>query len=312
MAMNELLRIGELSKRSGVSPELLRAWERRYGLLQPQRSPGGLRLYTPEDLERVRAMQRHLADGLAAAEAAALASRTNPETDAGAPPLVATAMRDELREALDGFDEPAAQAAIDRLLATLTLDRLLSDVVMPYLEELGGRWERGEASIAQEHFASAVIRGRLLGLARGWGRGIGPLALLACLPGEHHDLGLIVLGLALRARGWRVAYMGQDTPVETVAEAAANLDPRLVVLSGASEKLVPPALPELRTLAARFRVALGGAAAGSDQLKAAGITALPSDPVSEADRVTAIVRDPSHRLAAAETADSGQSSGPSR
>src|SRR6185312_2349749 len=146
METNELLRIGELSKRSGVSPELLRAWERRYGLLQPQRSAGGLRLYTPEDLERVRAMQRHLADGLAAAEAAALASRARPETDAEAPPLAPAALRDELREALDGFDEPAAQAVIDRLLATLTLDRLLSDVVMPYLEELGERWEREEAS----------------------------------------------------------------------------------------------------------------------------------------------------------------------
>ena len=74
--MNEtgLLRIGELSRRSGVSPELLRAWERRYGLLRPTRSSGGLRLYSPDDLERVRSMQRHLASGLAAAEASALAS----------------------------------------------------------------------------------------------------------------------------------------------------------------------------------------------------------------------------------------------
>jgi MerR family transcriptional regulator, light-induced transcriptional regulator len=291
MVTNELLRIGELSKRSGVSPELLRAWERRYGLLRPQRSPGGLRLYTPEDLERVRAMQRHLADGIAAAEAAALAARSDPETEAGAPPLVPAAARDDLREALDAFDEPAAQAVLDRLLATLTVEHVLSAVLMPYLEELGDRWERGQASIAQEHFASAVIRGRLLGLARGWGRGVGPLALLACLPGEHHDLGLIALGLALRARGWRIAYMGQDTPVETVAEAAADLEPSLVVLSGVSEKLVPSALPELRALAARFRVALGGGAAASHQLEAAGIMALPSDPVSEADRMTAVVQD---------------------
>src|SRR5690242_18638699 len=291
MVTNELLRIGELSKRSGVSPELLRAWERRYGLLRPQRSPGGLRLYTPEDLERVRAMQRHLADGIAAAEAAALAARSDPETEAGAPPLVPAAARDDLREALDAFDEPAAQAVLDRLLATLTVEHVLSAVLMPYLEELGDRWERGQASIAQEHFASAVIRGRLLGLARGWGRGVGPLALLACLPGEHHDLGLIALGLALRARGWRIAYMGQDTPVETVAEAAADLEPSLVVLSGVSEKLVPSALPELRALAARFRVALGGRAAASHQLEAAGIMALPSDPVSEADRMTAVVQD---------------------
>ena len=289
MATSGLLRIGELSKRAGVSPELLRAWERRYGLLRPERSPGGLRLYTAEDLERVRAMQRHLADGVAAAEAAALASRPIVDTDGGAP-LVPASMREELRAALDRLDEPAAQAVIDRLLATLTLDNLLTGVVMPYLAELGARWERGEASIAQEHFASAVIRGRLLGLARGWGRGVGPLALLACLPGENHDLGLIVLGLALRARGWRIAYLGQDTPIETVDDTAAELHPSLVVLSGVSDERVPAAVPVLRALAARFRVALGGAAAASRQLEAAGAMALRGDPVSEADRLTALVR----------------------
>ena len=77
------LRIGELSRRSGVSPELLRAWERRYGLLDPIRSPGGLRLYSLSDLERVRVMQQHLADGLAAAEAAAAAVQAPGESAKG-------------------------------------------------------------------------------------------------------------------------------------------------------------------------------------------------------------------------------------
>ena len=72
------------------------------------------------------------------------------------------------------FDEPRAQAILDRLLAVATVDTSCPDVVLPYLHELGDRWERGEASIAQEHFASSVLRGRLLGLARGWGRGLGP------------------------------------------------------------------------------------------------------------------------------------------
>src|SRR3954468_3053173 len=98
-----VLRIGELSKRTGVSPELLRAWERRYGLLHPTRSAGGLRLYSAADVERVQLMRRHLADGLAAAEAAALASRPEgeaPAAPAGAP-LTPAAARDELADALD-------------------------------------------------------------------------------------------------------------------------------------------------------------------------------------------------------------------
>jgi MerR family transcriptional regulator, light-induced transcriptional regulator len=290
MASAQLLRIGELSKRSGVSPELLRAWERRYGLLRPERSPGGLRLYTPADLERVRVMQQHLAEGLAAAEAAALASGAG-EADAASPLLLPAAIRRELAGALERFDESEAQAILDRALAVSTVDSFLSEIVLPYLEELGRRWDDGEVSVAQEHFASAVLRGRLLGLARGWGRGVGPLAILACLPGEHHDLGLISLGLSLRARNWRIAYLGPDTPVGTLGEAARELDPSFVILSAISGDLLPPVLPELRALARRFRVALGGAAAGSSALKGTRVLALGGDPVSEADHVTALVQE---------------------
>jgi MerR family transcriptional regulator, light-induced transcriptional regulator len=289
MASAQLLRIGELSKRSGVSPELLRAWERRYGLLRPERSAGGLRLYTPADLERVRVMQQHLAEGLAAAEAAALASGAG-EADAASPLLLPATIRRELAGALERFDESEAQAILDRALAVSTVDSFLSEIVLPYLEELGRRWDDGEVSVAQEHFASAVLRGRLLGLARGWGRGVGPLAILACLPGEHHDLGLISLGLSLRARNWRIAYLGPDTPVGTLGEAARELDPSFVILTAISGDLLPPVLPELRALARRFRVALGGAAAGSSALKGTRVLALRGDPVSEADHVTALVQ----------------------
>jgi len=292
MASAQLLRIGELSKRSGVSPELLRAWERRYGLLRPERSPGGLRLYTPADLERVRVMQQHLAEGLAAAEAAALASGATKDEE---PVLLPASTRRELAEALERFDEPDAQAILDRALAVSTVDGFLGEIVLPYLEELGDRWEQGEVSVAQEHFASSVLRGRLLGLARGWGRGMGPLAILACLPGEHHDLGLISLGLSLRARNWRIAYLGQDTPVETLGEAARLLQPSFVILSAIGTDCVAPALPELRALARRFRVALGGAAAASSDLKGTRILALTGDPISEADRVTALVQEQAAR-----------------
>src|SRR6478735_11397390 len=165
-APDGLLRIGEVSRRSGVSPELLRAWERRYGLLQPTRSAGGLRLYSPDDLARVQAMQQHLADGYAAAEAAALATDT---TRHGDEEIAIPAAKDELAAALTNFDDGAAHAVLAALLARLSIDALLRDVIVPYLHELGERWETGEVSIAQEHFASTLLRGRLLGLARGWG-----------------------------------------------------------------------------------------------------------------------------------------------
>ena len=279
-----LLRIGELSRRSGVSPELLRAWERRYGLLRPTRSPGGLRLYSGDDLDRVREMQRHLTGGLAAAEAAALTARSAEAEPARLP----TATRDELAAALDVFDEPRAQSALDRLLAEATVESVLTDVILPYLEELGERWERGEASVAHEHFSTSVLRGRLLGLARGWGRGLGPVALLACLPGERHELGLMAFGLALRSHGWRIAFIGSDTPFDTIDEAADALQPSLVVFSTVTSDLVHAALPQLQALASRYRVALGGA--GAVGLDASDLVlVLAGDPVAEAGRVTGLV-----------------------
>ena len=289
MSEGGLLRIGELSRRSGVSPELLRAWERRYGLLRPTRSPGGLRLYSADDLGRVREMQQHLAGGLAAAEAAALAARSGDEHVQPSSRLPAM-RRDELAAALDGFDEPRAQSTLDQLFSEATVESVLTDVILPYLEELGERWERGEATVAQEHFATSVLRGRLLGLARGWGRGLGPVALLACLPGERHELGLMAFGLALRSHGWRVAYFGSDTPLETIGEAADALEPNLVVLSAVTSDRVDAALPQLQALASRYRVALGGGGVVGLDPSDVDVLVLVGDPVTEAMRVTQLLR----------------------
>lgn len=279
------LRIGELSRRTGVSPELLRAWERRYGLLRPTRSAGGLRLYSPGDLARVHAMQRHLAEGFAAAEAATLAARADAQDEE----LVAPDAGKSLAAALASFDDGGAQAAFDILLGQLSIDTLLRDVVVPYLHELGERWERGEVSIAQEHFASTLLRGRLLGLARGWGRGIGPVAVLACAPGEQHDLGLLAFGLALRARGWRIVYLGADTPIASVADTVRSFDPAIVVVSAVDPRAFSRHAADLRQLAGETRLCLGGAGAAGME-PGGDVLILSGDPVAEAERLTRLAR----------------------
>jgi DNA-binding transcriptional MerR regulator len=257
MSAEGLLRVGELSRRSGVSADLLRAWERRYGLLEPERSAGGLRLYSPTDLERVRLMKQHLASGLAAAEAAALALRDQGTASVVRPPAV----RAELAEALEAFDEPRAQAVLDRLLTSTTVDTLLREIVLPYLDDLGDRWERGAASVAQEHFASGVLRGRLLALARGWGMGM------------------------------RIVYLGPNCPIDTVAETARLVDATLIVLSGVDAGRASRVTGALKELAARHRLALGGTAAAAvdAELEEAGVLALGGDVVAEAARVTSAV-----------------------
>ncbi len=283
MSAAAVLRIGELSRRSGVSPELLRAWERRYGLLKPGRSEGGLRLYTEGDLVRVRAMQHHLASGLAAAEAARLAAMPAAERDE--PAAAPRAMLAQLEAAFAALDEPVANTVLDMLFAVTTLDAALGDVIVPYLHELGERWERGEASVAEEHFASGVLRGRLLGLARDWGRGLGPSCLLACAPGERHDLGLIAFGLALRTRGWRIGYLGADTPVDSVISAANAWEPSFVVISSVSAERFEANAEALRQLAAARLLCLGGEGAGEAKLDFE-VVRLSESPVDEAERLT--------------------------
>jgi MerR family transcriptional regulator, light-induced transcriptional regulator len=277
------LRIGELSRRSGVSPELLRAWEHRYGLLRPERSDGGFRLYSPQDERRVAAMRAHLERGLSAAEAARLT--LDEGAPAEAPALVRGAR--ELRAALDTLDESSAQAALDRLLSGFSVELVLRDVVLPYLRELGDRWERGEASVAQEHFASQVLRGRLLGLARGWDRGSGPRALLACVPEEQHDLGLIAFGLGLRDRGWRITFLGPDTPLDTLADAVALLEPEAVVLAATTPERFEAGRRALTGIARAAPLWTAGAGATAELAADIGARLLDADPLAAAERVAA-------------------------
>jgi DNA-binding transcriptional MerR regulator len=309
------LRIGELSRRVGVSEHVLRAWESRYGLLRPQRSDGGYRLYSEKDQSRVLRMQAYLADGLAAAqaaeaaiaqeeregiaaagdtarEAAADAERTvgNSSADArmtfGAAPRVdLVESSGALRQALDELDEPAAQAVLDRLLTDFTVEAVLRDVVLPYLHELGDRWEHGDVSIAQEHFASHVVRGRLSSLARGWGNGRGPQALLACPPDEQHDLALLVFGIVLNRSGWRVGYLGANTPMRDTTQVAAQTRPSLVVLAASRPERFAAVLPELSRLADLAPLVLAGAGASAQLAESVGARVLSGDPVTAAEQL---------------------------
>jgi MerR family transcriptional regulator, light-induced transcriptional regulator len=287
-----LLRIGELSRRVGVSEHLLRIWERRYGLLKPARSPGGFRLYSEADADRVRRMQAYLTRGLSAAEAAravlsaddvAVRLRAAPRDRERRVGLSDTTA--DLARALDELDEPSAQATLDRLLADFTVETVLRDVLMPYLHELGVRWQQGIISVAQEHFASNVVRGRLTSLARGWGEGNGPLAILACPPEELHDLALLVFGIVLNRNGWRVGYLGVSTPLDDVMSTATEMHPDLVVLAATTPERFARHAEQLSQLARIAPLALAGEGATRHLADAVGARLLGDDAVTEAQRL---------------------------
>ena len=291
------LRIGELSRRVGVSRDLLRAWERRYGLLRPVRSDNGFRLYSEVDEWRVHLMQEKLWSGLSAAEAARAVAAVDRQRDRDAPssrlgrgPSHFTA---ELGAALEEFDEDRAHASLDRLFAVFGVERAIRDALMPYLRDLGERWARNEITVGQEHFVSRLLEGRLLTLARGWNRGPGPRAILACPPGEQHTLPLLGFGLALRSRGWRNIYLGADTPPSTVHMAADTVDANMIALAAVSIARFLPITEELRALARDRRLVLAGAGATPELAAHVGVEYFQEDPVTAAEALsmTAIAAD---------------------
>jgi methanogenic corrinoid protein MtbC1 len=223
-------------------------------------------------------MRELLATGVSAAEAA----REALSEPAVAEPADLEGVPVELGDAIRRLDDAAAHAAFDRLLADFSLDAVLDGAVLPLLRELGEGWEKGEVSIAQEHFASHLVRGRLLGLARGWDRGSGPRAVLASPPEERHDLGLLIFGLALREHGWRITFLGGDTPLETLAETVHQLAPDAVVLASTDVDRFGAIAAPLRALSGEATIWLAGSGADPAVAERTGCELLDLPPVAAA------------------------------
>jgi MerR family transcriptional regulator, light-induced transcriptional regulator len=303
-SQHELVQIGDLARRVGVRVETLRAWERRYGLLHPHRSAGGFRLYSSHDEAVVGAMLSEMERGYPPAQAAKLAlaragtrdrhqGHQDPARDVTAAPVSPAELthleriRTELYRALLGFDGRRAHQLLDALLAEFTLNAVLRDVLMPCLQRIGKGWADGEVTIAAEHFASQLIRDRLLGLARDWDQGQGPRALLSCPSDERHDIGLICFGLVLSRSGWRITFLGPDTPITALSEAVAALSPDLIVLAATVEERFTSITEPLTTLAAGADLALAGPGATAAVAHVTGATLLEDAPVAAATKIAA-------------------------
>jgi len=278
----ELVRIGELSRRTGVSPELLRAWELRYGLLEPSRTVGRFRLYSEADIALVHRMRANLDAGLSASEAARVALADRSQVDS--PGLREAA--DDLARSLESYDDVGAQAALDMLLAGFSLDAVVREVLVPYLHAVGERWQRGELSVGQEHFISNLIRGRLLALSRGWDRGVGPRAVLASAEGDQHDLPVLLFGVLLRTHGWRITFLGANTPVASLTETVRAVSPDVVVITGTVQGVFDPLVEQLREVAREAPLYLAGPAADEDLARQADAMHLDRDLVEATSSVS--------------------------
>jgi DNA-binding transcriptional MerR regulator/methylmalonyl-CoA mutase cobalamin-binding subunit len=272
-------RIKEFAAIVGVPEATLRAWERRYDLLAPQRSSGGFRLYSPADERRIRSMQAHMARGLAAAQAATLAVAES------SVPIVAPARLEELVDALlgaaDAFDATRFDALLDSAFGYGHLPAI-RDVVLPVLVEVGTRWERADMTVGHEHFVSHLIERRLLALANGWEAGQGPLALLACPSGERHTLGLVCFGLLLADRGWRISYLGADTPIDQVVNVGASLRPEAVILCALDPRHLAHSGAAIAGLGREHHTILAGSGASVELAERLGVQHAGGDPATTA------------------------------
>lgn len=230
-------RIHSVARLTGIPAATLRAWERRYHLIAPDRTPKGYRLYTDEDVARLARIKALVDGGLKIGEAVDVVRRTDPSllpADATRPEEVAAA-RDALRDALLAMDRPAARAAYERLAFVAPMRRV-DEVLLPLMREVGDLWEAGAASVAQEHFASAFVREKMAAAMEELPGGDGPEAVCAGPPGEAHELGLLGAALHLASAGWRVVYLGANVPLDDLRRVLHQRRPALVCASLVSSR----------------------------------------------------------------------------
>lgn len=228
-----LLNIAALSRRTGVAPDTLRKWEQRYAVLRPVRTAGGQRRYSEVDVQRVEWLRDRIRDGWRIGEAARVIDEaTSVALDEPRD------LRETLIAAIEENDPRTVSATLDQAFAVLPLEQALAEVVTPSLQWAGDAWHRGELSVAQEHAITAKVRahlGKLISEGRGGVRGS---AVLACAPGEHHDIGLLMLAVMLRADGWRVEFLGADTPVDAAVAFAERIGAGMLCLSASRTESV--------------------------------------------------------------------------
>jgi DNA-binding transcriptional MerR regulator len=252
--------IRELVLRTGVNASTLRAWESRHGLLKPVRTPSGHRLYSLADVQRVQRLQELLVQGLSLAEIAPLLEQeVGPAAESSAAPLETLRLKQanpawygyllETLRALEDFSTERLDSLYNAACALYPIDLVTRNLLVPVLEQLGLRWDKRDSGIAEEHFFSAWLRNKLgarLHHSQGLPRGK-PL-ILACLPHENHEIGLLLCALGILQLGHRVVYLGANMPTRQIIHVSRTSHALGIILTGSGVADATPALADITWL----------------------------------------------------------------
>lgn len=234
-------RIRTVSQITGLSPALIRAWEARYRLVVPERTPAGYRLYSDEDVALLMGAQRLVQRGIAPMEVAQLPRAHLREASGAAvheAPMPSSVVGgysehvERLVVAFSRFNQAEAEGLLSRPLSMLPPLEACRQILVPLMRELGDRWHRGEISVAVEHFGTSLIRAKLVMLLETMRHhGSHNTALCACPPGDLHEGGLLLFALEAAQQGWQPIYLGPDLPLVALGSAVKQVQPGLVALS---------------------------------------------------------------------------------
>jgi DNA-binding transcriptional MerR regulator/methylmalonyl-CoA mutase cobalamin-binding subunit len=265
--------IKQAALRSGVNVPLLRAWERRYGIVAPTRTDSGYRLYDEAAIDRLRAMRTLVDEGWSARQAAERVSAADPaelEQLSGELPSPIAAPADAVRAFVEGaerIDGMRIERALDDMFATGTFERVMEDRLYPALQALGEAWATGGVDVAGEHAASAAVVRRLSVAFEAAGAGDASRAptQVGLPPGSRHEIPALAFATAARRAGLPIVYLGPDVPVASWVEAVERTQARAVVFGVVMDPDVSFAdevVQALRAAHPELVIAVGGRSSG--------------------------------------------------
>ena len=272
--------IGVVAERTGLSPDLLRVWERRYRAVEPSRSGDGQRLYSDSDVERLRLLRLATLAGRSIRQVAQLGTdeltRLVREDEAARQRAIRSderavpaSVHEDVERALElarAVDAPGLESLLRRTAAVVGVPVFLDGVVGPLLRRIGEEWKEGRLALAQEHLATAIVQRVLAGMIHFLVAPHGaPNLLVVTLSGERHRMGALLAATAAAAEGWRVTYLGPDLPAGEIASAAIAAAARVVGVSVVHVAEPEQVLADLRTIRTRLPASVpllaGGAGA---------------------------------------------------